>query len=126
MSLKLWVRNMYTGPGGGAYTGPGGGMYTGPGGGAYTGPGGGVCIQAQAAAYTQVLVADSTRGRAAGCIQGRVGVCIPVLTLTPIWEQCRRGRFLWASFGGWVCTKKPTSSLKPSGALAGLPNNGCT
>ena len=35
---KLWVRNMYTGPGGGAYTGPGGGMYTGPGGGMYTGP----------------------------------------------------------------------------------------
>lgn len=27
---KKWVRNMYTGPGGGAYTGPGGGMYTGP------------------------------------------------------------------------------------------------
>lgn len=27
---KHWVRNMYTGPGGGAYTGPGGGMYTGP------------------------------------------------------------------------------------------------
>ncbi|PGB55598.1 hypothetical protein COM00_28545 [Bacillus toyonensis] len=39
---KLWVRNMYTGPGGGAYTGPDGGMYTGPGGGAYTGPGGGM------------------------------------------------------------------------------------
>ena len=35
---KYWVRNMYTGPGGGAYTGPGGGMYTGPGGGMYTGP----------------------------------------------------------------------------------------
>lgn len=39
---KMWVRNMYTGPGGGAYTGPGGGMYTGPDGGAYTGPGGGM------------------------------------------------------------------------------------
>ena len=41
MSATIWVRNMYTGPGGGAYTGPGGGLYTGPGGGAYTGPGGG-------------------------------------------------------------------------------------
>ena len=40
-TAKLWIRNMYTGPDGGAYTGPGGGMYTGPGGGAYTGPGGG-------------------------------------------------------------------------------------
>jgi hypothetical protein len=38
----MWVRNMYTGPNGGANTGPGGGMYTGPGGGAYTGPGGGM------------------------------------------------------------------------------------
>ncbi len=42
MILTKWVRNMYTGPGGGAYTGPGGGMYTGPGGGAYTVPGGGM------------------------------------------------------------------------------------
>jgi len=33
MAAKMWVRNMYTGPGGGACTGPGGGMYTGPGGG---------------------------------------------------------------------------------------------
>jgi hypothetical protein len=40
MSRKLWVRNMYAGPGGGAYTGPGGGSYTGPGGGLYSGPGG--------------------------------------------------------------------------------------
>ena len=38
----MWVRNRYTGPGGGLYTGPGGGLYTGPGGGAYTGPGGGL------------------------------------------------------------------------------------
>ena len=39
MSMSnLWVRNMYTGPGGGVYTGPGGGLYTGPGGGMYTGP----------------------------------------------------------------------------------------
>ena len=37
----MWVRNRYTGPGGGLYTGPGGGLYTGPGGGAYTGPDGG-------------------------------------------------------------------------------------
>jgi hypothetical protein len=42
MSLTMWVRNMYTGPGGGAYTGPGGGLYTGPGGGLYSGPGGGM------------------------------------------------------------------------------------
>jgi hypothetical protein len=35
---KMWVRNMYTGPGGGAFTGPGGGLYDGPGGGMYTGP----------------------------------------------------------------------------------------
>lgn len=35
---NVGVRNMYTGPGGGAYTGPGGGLYTGPGGGMYTGP----------------------------------------------------------------------------------------
>ena len=34
----MWVRNLYTGPGGGLYTGPGGGLYTGPGGGLYTGP----------------------------------------------------------------------------------------
>ncbi len=26
----MWVRNRYTGPGGGLYTGPGGGLYTGP------------------------------------------------------------------------------------------------
>ena len=26
----MWVRNMYTGVGGGLYTGPGGGLYTGP------------------------------------------------------------------------------------------------
>ena len=38
----MWVRNRYTGPGGGLYTGPGGGLYTGPGGGLYTGPGGGL------------------------------------------------------------------------------------
>jgi len=37
-----WLRDSYTGPGGGLYTGPGGGMYTGPGGGAYSGPGGGM------------------------------------------------------------------------------------
>lgn len=36
-----WLRDAYSGPGGGMYTGPDGGMYTGPGGGAYTGPGGG-------------------------------------------------------------------------------------
>ena len=29
-NAKYWVRNMYTGPGGGAYAGPSGGMYTGP------------------------------------------------------------------------------------------------
>lgn len=28
----MWVRNRYTGPGGGLYTGPGGGAYTGSGG----------------------------------------------------------------------------------------------
>ena len=28
----MWVRNRYTGPGGGLYTGPGGGLYTGTGG----------------------------------------------------------------------------------------------
>jgi len=39
---NTWLRDQYTGPGGGLYTGPGGGMYTGPGGGAYTGPGGGM------------------------------------------------------------------------------------
>lgn len=39
---KTWLRDQYTGPGGGLYTGPGGGMYTGPGGGAYTGSGGGM------------------------------------------------------------------------------------
>ena len=38
----MWVRNRYTGPGGGLYTGPGGGLYTGPGGGLYRGPGGGL------------------------------------------------------------------------------------
>lgn len=48
----VWVRNMYTGPGGGAYTGPGGGMYTGLGGGAYTGPGGGMYSGPSGGAYT--------------------------------------------------------------------------
>ncbi|MCW3060047.1 MAG: hypothetical protein JWQ02_1868 [Capsulimonas sp.] len=37
-----WLRDSYTGLGGGLYTGPGGGMYSGPGGGAYSGPGGGL------------------------------------------------------------------------------------
>ena len=49
---KMWVRNMYAGPGGGAYTGPGGGMYTGPGGGAYTGPGGGLYTGPGGGMYT--------------------------------------------------------------------------
>jgi len=49
---RMWDRNMYTGPGGGAYTGPGGGMYTGPGGGAYTGPGGGLYTGPGGGAYT--------------------------------------------------------------------------
>ena len=48
----MWVRNMYTGPGGGAYTGPGGGLYTGPGGGAYTGPGGGLYTGPSGGMYT--------------------------------------------------------------------------
>ena len=26
----MWVRNLYSGPGGGLYTGPGGGLYDGP------------------------------------------------------------------------------------------------
>ena len=38
----MWVRNMYSGPGGGMYTGLGGGMYAGLSGGAYTGMGGGL------------------------------------------------------------------------------------
>lgn len=36
--INMWIRNMYTGVGGGLYTGPGGGLFTGPGGGMYTGP----------------------------------------------------------------------------------------
>lgn len=48
----LSVRNMYTGPGGGAYTGPGGGLYTGPGGGLYTGPGGGLYTGPGGGMYT--------------------------------------------------------------------------
>lgn len=48
----MWVRNMYTGPGGGMYTGPGGGMYTGPGGGMYTGPGGGLYTGVGGGLYT--------------------------------------------------------------------------
>lgn len=51
-NIKLWVRNMYTGLGGGAYTGPGGGMYSGPGGGAYTGPGGGLYTGPGGGMYT--------------------------------------------------------------------------
>ena len=42
MSMTVWPRDLYTGPGGGLYSGPGGGLYTGPGGGLYTGPGGGM------------------------------------------------------------------------------------
>ena len=42
MKVNTWIRDQYTGPGGGLYTGPGGGLYTGPGGGLYTGPGGGM------------------------------------------------------------------------------------
>jgi hypothetical protein len=49
---KTWLRDLYTGPGGGAYTGPGGGMYTGPGGGAYTGPGGGMYTGPGGGLYT--------------------------------------------------------------------------
>ena len=48
----MWVRNKYTGPGGGLYTGPGGGAYTGPGGGAYTGPGGGLYTGPGGGLYT--------------------------------------------------------------------------
>ena len=48
----MWVRNRYTGPGGGAYTGPGGGLYTGPGGGLYTGPGGGLYTGPGGGLYT--------------------------------------------------------------------------
>jgi hypothetical protein len=53
-NAKLWVRNMYTGVGGGAYTGVGGGMYTGVGGGAYTGVGGGMYTGVGGGAYTGV------------------------------------------------------------------------
>jgi hypothetical protein len=52
MNNAGWVRDRYTGPGGGMYTGPGGGMYTGPGGGAYTGPGGGAYTGPGGGAYT--------------------------------------------------------------------------
>jgi len=38
----MWVRNQFTGPGGGLFTGPEGGMFTGPGGGLFTGPSGGM------------------------------------------------------------------------------------
>ena len=48
----MWVRNRYTGPGGGLYTGPGGGLYTGPGGGLYTGPGGGLYTGPGGGLYT--------------------------------------------------------------------------
>lgn len=48
----MWVRNKYTGPGGGMYTGPGGGMYAGPGGGMYTGPGGGLYTGPGGGMYT--------------------------------------------------------------------------
>ena len=48
----MWVRNRYTGPGGGLYTGPGGGLYTGPGGGAYTGPDGGLYTGPGGGLYT--------------------------------------------------------------------------
>lgn len=42
MTDSKWVRNIYTGVGGGAYTGVGGGLYTGVGVGLYTGVGGGL------------------------------------------------------------------------------------
>jgi len=50
--IYMWIRNKYTGPGGGLYTGPGGGMYTGPGGGMYTGPGGGLYTGPGGGLYT--------------------------------------------------------------------------
>lgn len=42
MKTGRWLRNQYSGPGGGLHTGPRGGVYTGPRGGLYTGPGGGM------------------------------------------------------------------------------------
>jgi hypothetical protein len=49
----MWVRNMYTGVGGGMYTGVGGGMYTGVGGGLYTGVGGGLYSGPGGGMYTE-------------------------------------------------------------------------
>jgi hypothetical protein len=49
---NTWIRDQYSGPGGGRYTGPGGGSYTGPGGGAYTGPGGGMYTGPGGGMYT--------------------------------------------------------------------------
>ena len=48
----MWLRDRYTGLGGGRYTGPDGGLYTGPGGGAYTGPGGGLYTGPGGGLYT--------------------------------------------------------------------------
>lgn len=48
----MWLRNQYTGSGGGAYTGPGGGCYSGPGVGMYTGPGGGLYTGPGGGLYT--------------------------------------------------------------------------
>ena len=36
-NTSMWLRDQYTGQGGGMYTGQGGGLYTGQGGGMYTG-----------------------------------------------------------------------------------------
>ncbi|MEO7717226.1 MAG: hypothetical protein ABIY70_13575 [Capsulimonas sp.] len=47
-----WLRDSYTGPGGGLYTGPGGGLYEGPGGGAYSGPSGGMYSGPDGGMYT--------------------------------------------------------------------------
>ena len=52
VQANTWLRDRYTGPGGGFYTGPGGGLYTGPGGGLYTGPGGGMYTGPGGGLYT--------------------------------------------------------------------------
>ncbi len=80
---NTWIRDQYSGPGGGRYTGPHGGLYTAPGGGAYTGPGGGL--------YTGPG-GECILGRAVDFIVGRVVACTQRPVRNPIEAIYHRGR----------------------------------
>ena len=141
----MWVRNMYSGPGGGAYTGPDGGMYTGPGGGAYTGPDGGMYTGPGGGAYTGPGGGLYTgpgcgayRGPRGGCYKGPGGgfiqapmegyilvlaeACTQAQIQIHLWQLFLRGLTLQKNYNKWACMKKPTLLSRPCKALATGPN----